>query len=393
MTCRDVREALDALLDGELEAGEELSVREHLDWCRTCARDLDDFREWHGALADALSTEVVRPTTTERRRTADAVIAAIRVRGIPSARLAALMAIGLSLGIVAGAVALSRSPREQVVRVVERILERQTRDAELRAVSEEIEEDLDEARKVVAGRGSEDPAASAVAIGSLNIARRMGSDPIEELRKDPEVARVIHDVQKQNPAPAACVSITRSVNGATISVTQRSDGRIRVDVPGYGFEVRNMEELLTDHADLCRRYAIAGGDGLLAVGDTATAADWKGRLPLLLRTGAWDEHAQWEAYRVWAAARARDPKEIERKLARFQERCRTAASRKEAAVAPVDAEAVLREVQSLTRSELRKAQDRIDAEMKKLDARLREAAELKERARALRIFAEDARQD
>jgi hypothetical protein len=260
-------------------------------------------------------------------------------------------------------------------------------------VSEEIEEDLGEARKVVAGRGAEDPAASAVAIGSLNIARRMGSDPIEELRKNPEVDRVIRDVQKRHAAPAACVSITRTVNGATISVTQRTDGRIRVDVPGYGFEVRNMEELLTDHADLCRKYAITGWDGLLSVGDSAAGADWKGRLALLLRTGAWDEHAQWEAYRGWAAATAPDPKERERRVALFQERCRSAAARKAAAVAPVDVDALLREVQSLTRSELRKTQDRIDAEMKKLDARLKEAGELKDRARALRIFAEDARRD
>ena len=391
MSCRDVREALDALIDGELDAGEELTVREHLDWCRSCARDLDDLREWHGTLANALSAEVAYPTTTERRRTADAVIAAIRVRRIPAARVAALLAIGLSLGIAAGAVTLSRPPREQIARVVERICERQTRDAELRAVSEEIEVDLGEARKLVAGRGAEDPAASAVAIGSLNIARRMGSDPIEELRKAPELAKVIRDVQQRNPEPAVFLSITRTVDGNTISITQRTDGRIRVEVPGYGFEVRNMEELLTDHADLCRRYAISGRDGLLSVAESAAAADWKRRLPLLLRTGAWDEHAQWEAYRGWAAAKAPNAKEFERRMAVFQERCRTSAQTKSSAAAAVDVEAILRDVQSLTRSELRKTQERIDVEMKKLDARLKEAAELKERARALRLLAEEAR--
>jgi hypothetical protein len=154
-----------------------------------------------------------------------------------------------------------------------------------------------------------------------------------------------------------------------------------------------MEELLTDHADLCRKYAITGWDGLFAVGDSAVGADWKGRLPLLLRTGAWDEHAQWEAYRGWAASQAPDPKEIERRVAHFQERCRAAAARKSTAVAPVDIDILVREVRSLTRSELRKTQERIDAEMKKLDERLKQAAELKERARALRLFAEDARND
>lgn len=393
MTCRDVREALDALLDGELEPGEELAVRDHLDGCRPCVRELEELRAWHGTLAEALSIEAPNPTMTERRRTADAVIAAIRPRRIPPARLAAVVAIGLSLGVVASAVALFRPPSEQVARVVERIQERQTRDAELRAVSAEIERDLGEARRAVAGLGAEDPAARAVAVGSLNIARRLGSDPIEEFRKDPEVARVILDVQKQSAAPAECVSITRSVNGATVSVTQMNDGRICVAVPGRVLEVRNMEELLRDHADLCRRYAIAGWDGLLSVGDSAAGADWKSRLNLLLRTGAWDEHAQWESYRGWAALKARDPKEFERRLRTFRERCRGSLAPSAASAVQVDVDAIFRDVKALTRPELRKAQERIESEMEKLEARLKEAAELRARARGLRIFAEDASRD
>jgi PAS domain S-box-containing protein len=132
---------------------------------------------------------------------------------------------------------------------------------------------------------------------------------------------------------------------------------------------------------------------VLHSGQYTSGADWKGRLPLLLRTGAWDEHAQWEAYRGWAAARLPDPKEIERRMAHFQDRCRVEAARKTAAVAPVDVGALVRDVRSLNRSELRKTQERIDAEMKKLDERLKQAAELKDRARALRILAEDARRD
>jgi hypothetical protein len=183
MTCREIREALDALLDGELEAGEELTVREHLDWCRACGQDYADLQEWHGSLADALVGEAPRPTIAERRRTADAVIAAIRPRTIPMSRLAALVAIGLSVGIVASAVGFSRPSHDQVARVVERIQERHTCDAQLRAVNAEIERDLGEARKVVSARGSEDPAARSVAIGSLNIARQLGADPVEELHR------------------------------------------------------------------------------------------------------------------------------------------------------------------------------------------------------------------
>jgi anti-sigma factor RsiW len=382
MTCREVREALDALLDGELDAGEELTVRDHLDWCDDCAGDLDDLRAWHGQLADALAGESVRPTTAERRRTVDAVIAAVRPRTLSTARLAALIAIGLSLGVVAGAVALSRPPGEQVARVVEGIRDRQSRDAELRAVSEEIERDLGEARKAVAARGLQDSAARAVAVGSLNIARQLGADPLVEVDKLPCPL----------PRPATpvseCVSITHMVKGATISVTQMTDGRIRVSVPGEMFEVRSMKELLTDHGDLCRRYGIAGWDGFLTVGDSSAGADWKGRLNLLLRTGAWDDQAPWEAYHDWAAAKAADAKEFERRVHSFQEKIRAVPARATAPVT-VDVEAIVRDVRTLTRSELKKTQERIEAERKKLDARLKEAGVLRERARTLRLFAEE----
>jgi hypothetical protein len=390
MTCREIREALDALLDGELEAGEELTVRDHLDWCRACSQDYDDLREWHGSLADALGGEAARPTTAERRRTADAVIAAIRPRLIPMSRLAALVAIGLSVGIVASAVAFSRPRRDEVARVVERIRERQSRDAQLRAVSAEIEQDLGEARKVIAVRGPDDPAARSVAIGSLNIARQLGSDPLDELRKhDALTPMVLH----APPAAAECVSITRTVDGATISVTQKTDGRIRVAVPGYAFEVRSMKELMSDHAELCRRYGISGTDGILSVGDSAAGADWKGRLNLLLRTGAWDEQAQWDAYRDWAAARAASPKEFERRIRGYQERCREAAKPMTAAPAAVNVEAIVREVKTLTRGELKRTQERIESETRKLEARLQEVRDLRDRARGLRLFAEEAGRD
>ena len=67
MTCRDVREALDAVLDGELEAGEEIEVRDHLDWCPSCGGEFEDLREWHGTLADALSAEGARPSAPPTR--------------------------------------------------------------------------------------------------------------------------------------------------------------------------------------------------------------------------------------------------------------------------------------------------------------------------------------
>src|SRR6185295_252941 len=180
---------------------------------------------------------------------------------------------------------------------------------------------------------------------------------------------------------------------ATITVTQMNDGRVRVAVPGRRFEARSMEDLLRRYGDDCRRYAISGVDGLLSVGDSTAGADWKGRLDLLFRTGGWDEAAQWEAYRGWLAAKAPDPKEIERRVKAHQERCRAAAGKALSSSAPVDLQAILKDVNSLTRSQLQRTQEQVDGEMKQLDARLKEARELRERARSLRIFAEDVARD
>ena len=378
MTCRDVREALDALLDGELEAGEEIEVRDHLDWCPSCGGEFEDLREWHGTLADALSAEGARPSVVERRRTADAVIAAIRRPVVSAPRWAAVLAIGLSVGIVAVAVALSRPPREQIVRVAERIRERESRGAELRVVSQEIEQDLGRAQQAVAGRSDEDPAARTIAVASRNIARRLGEDASAEAVPEDAGVRV---------------SITRSVGGDSVTVTQLNDGRIRVALPDRLIQARNAQELLSRHGELCRRYAIAGVDGFLSVGDSAAGADWDGRLDLLVRTGAWDEAAHWDAYRGWVAARARDAKEVERRLKGHQERCKAALAKGLPPPAPVDVQAILKDVQALTRGQLRHTQEQVDAEMKKLEAKLREARELRERARGLRIFAEDVARD
>lgn len=388
MKCRTVREALDALLDGELESGEEREVRQHLDWCLACAQDMRELREWHGTLSEALSAEGARPSPAERRRTADAVIAAVgRRRPILLSRWAALLAIGLSLGAVSGAVILSRPQREQVARVADRIRERDARDATLRAMSREIEEDLGEARRTVANRGGDDLAARAVAVASVNIARRLGAEPLEEIRKVPALAAALSEIPV-GAAPGERVLITRTVNGTTISLSQMNDGRIRVVVPSGRFEAGGMDELRAKYPELCRRYSISGSDGCLAVGDASAGADWKGRLDLLFRTGAWNESVQWEAYRGLLARRVRDTKEVERKLAELQDRCRAAGEPRAAVARTADIDAILKGVKALTRAELNRTQERVDAEMRKLEERLKEVAELRVRAKGLRIIAE-----
>jgi cell division protein ZapA (FtsZ GTPase activity inhibitor) len=171
------------------------------------------------------------------------------------------------------------------------------------------------------------------------------------------------------------------------------DGRVRVDLPGGPVQARSMADLLSRHAEVCRRYGIRGGDGLITVGDSTAGADWKGRLDLLSRTGSWDENLQWETYRGWLAPRLRDAREIERKVKELQERCRAAGESRAAVAAAVDVDAILKDVQALPRAELRRTQERVEAEMKKLEDRLKEAAELRTHAKGLRIFAEDVGRD
>ncbi|HVR85806.1 MAG TPA: zf-HC2 domain-containing protein [Planctomycetota bacterium] len=377
MICSDVREALDALLDGELEAGEEARVRGHLEACADCERELEDLIDWHGTLGRALASEEPDPAEVaeSRRGILDALSSSMR-RRIPLARIAALLAIGLSVGIVASAVGFSRPPEAQVVRLVEGLMVQEERDARLRAVHREIERDLAEARKAVVGRGVGDPAARAIEVASTNLSRRLIEDPPEP-----------------QSSAAVKLSITQSVDGATVSLVQKEDGRVCVQTPLGVIEARNMPDLLARHPEVCRRYSIGGTDGFLRVADNSAGVDWKGRLDLLLRSGTWDEDLQWEAYRGWVSARAADAREIERRLKAHQERCGSVQDLIATSVRAIDAESIAKRVKTFTRAELHRNQERLATEMKQLDERLKEAAELRVRAHGLRIFAEDIGHD
>ena len=377
MTCSDAREAMDALLDGELSAAEETEFRVHLDACGDCERELAELREWHGTIGEALSAEAPDPAAVaESRRGILEALGASPPRRVPLARLAALLAIGLSVGVVASAVGFSRPPEAQVARLVEGLKQQEQRDAQLRAVHQEIEQDLAEARNAVAGRADRDPAARAIEVATTNLSRRLLQDPPE-----PE------------SSAAEVLSITRNGDGGTVSIVQKDDGRIRVQTPLGTIEARNMPDLLVRYPDLCRRYSIGGSDGRLQMADSSAGVDWRGRLDLLLRSGTWDETLQWEAYRGWVAGRAADAKDIERRLKAHQERCRVSGEPRVESSLAIDADLILNRVRAFTRDELRRSQDRLAAEMKQLDGRLKEAAELRARARGVRIFAEDIGHD
>lgn len=373
MICDDVRDALDAYLDGELDAAEEAALHLHLEACPGCSAELAEQREWHGSISKALAAEEPDPAAVaESRRSILEALPTGRTRRVPLSRIAALLAIGVSVGVVAAAVGFSRPPEEQVARLVETMREQERRGARLQAVNREIQRDLVEARKAVSGLAGGDPAVRAIEVASTNLSRRLSAEP---------------------PDPSGSAVERLSITADGVTVVQKDDGRIRVQTPAGVVEARNMPELLARHPELCRRYGIAGTDGRLAVAGTSAGVDWKGRLDLLLRSGTWDETLQWEAYRGWLAGRARDGREIERRLREHQERCRADAEAAIATAAAVDVDAILKQVRTLTRAEIRKNQERLESELKRMEERLREASELRARARGLRLFAEDVGHD
>lgn len=375
MTCAEVRGVLDAFLDGELDGAEEAALCRHLDGCAACGRELDELRDWHGAVGDALTSEEPDPAAVaESRRAILKALSSTSRTPVSRVRVAALLAIGLSVGVVAVAVGFLPPPEAQVARLVERLKEQEHQDARLRAVNREIRRDLVEARNAVAGLGDEDPVARAIEVATLNLSRRLS-----------------RDIPDPQASAAETLSVTREGDAGTVSVVQKSDGRVLVHSPAGVVEARNMPDLLSRHPDLCRRYSIGGSDGLVRVGDSSAGVDWRGRVELLLRSGSWDETLQQEAYRGWLARRSGDPKEIERRLQEHQERSREGGA--SVTLPAVDARALADRVKTWTRAELRRHQERLEAEMKRMEQRLREAAELRARARGLRLFAEDAGHD
>lgn len=371
MTCNDARPAMDALLDGELPAGEEASLRAHLEECAACARDLEERRAFSGSLAESFGRglEGVRPAPGERERVAGRAASAARRRVLLPARLAAAVAVAVALGLVAHAFhrSLARE-REQVAALLE---EKETRRQQIDRLHEEIGRDL----TFVHGAVNPDPAGPSApllaAVGANAIAARL----------DPRGA-------PPAPDPKERLSITQTAGSGTVRFIQRADGRVTLVVPGRTIEARSVGDLKVRHPEVCRQFAITGRDGFVLVSGNAAAVDLKGQLDLMVRTGSWHEDLQWEAYRAWVAGRS----DAEERLDQVRERCRRAAE--SAAVPPVtvDAREIVRKVDAYTRRELEAARLRVEEEMKSLEARLKEARELHGRARSLRVYAENLKQ-
>ena len=102
MKCEDIRRDIDAFVDGELERDCEEVVREHLSACEGCAQEVADRRAVSASLARAFdrALEGVEDSPEDHRRAVER-LASAGGRSLFGARLAAVVAVGQTIGDVA----------------------------------------------------------------------------------------------------------------------------------------------------------------------------------------------------------------------------------------------------------------------------------------------------
>lgn len=376
MKCLDARQALDPWLDGELAGEERAALEIHLARCGDCTREIDERRGLGADIRDALrrSLDGVEPPPGVRLRLVDRMVEISRARFHMPARVAAAAVVVVALGLVAYALGWARATPQQVV-VATRIGEREAREAQIRRLREDARQDLRFVRDALDGE-REDAAAAALAVAASHVERAL----------DPSVA-----APPPPAAPAGRLAVSGVVNGVTVEIVQSADGRVRLAIPGRTLEAPSMGELLRRHGDVCRAYAVDGGEGHVRVGDQAAAVDLRGRLDLLWRTGRWEDGVQWEAARAWMEAVVPDAAEAEKRLKELQERVRRAAEAVPAPPVAPDVRSALKHVKTMTREELEEARVRVEQEMRRLEEQFKEMQEWRGRARGLRAYAEGVR--
>jgi hypothetical protein len=375
MTCVELKEVLDLYIDGELEPERRPGFEAHAGRCGACGRQVERRRALAGALRGALdaSLEGAEPRGGERERVVESMAKAARRRLVFPARLAAAAVIGVTVGLVAYAMGLSRATPEEM-EVAESMRDKEARGAQIKQLRAEAAADLTFVRGAVEPEKRQDPAGLAVNVAASTIARRLERDMAPP--PDPSAAKERRLVVKS------------TVNGAAVEIVQMGDGRVTLIVPGRTIEAPSMADLQKRHGDLCRKFSVQGREGAVRVGESVASTDLKGQLHLLWRTGSWDEDVQWEAARTWMAGRVPDAAEMEKRIREMRDRCKAASAPAAAPEVKIDLAALLAEVKGRSRRELEETRVRLEREMKRLEAELEELRELRGRAKGLRAFAE-----
>jgi hypothetical protein len=368
MTCAELKEVVDLYLDGELDAARRPGLEAHAVRCLACGRMVDERRALSGSLRAAFerSADAAEPRGGERERLVERMLLAARRRLLFPARLAAAAVIGVTVGLVAYALGLSRATSEELA-VAESLRTREARGAQVRALRTEAEADLAFVRGTVEPARRQDTAALAVNVAAASLERRL--EPAAAPPADRSAAQEKRLVVKG------------TVNGAAVEVVQMGDGRVTLVVPGRQVEASSMADLQRRHGDLCRTFEVQGKEGVVRVGESAASTDLKGRLHLLWRTGTWDEDVQWEAARTWMSVRIPDAAEMEARMRELRERCRAASLPTAAPEIQVDVAAALSTVKGRSRRELEETRARVEQELKRLE---RELEDLKDSGAARR---------
>lgn len=373
MTCADVKDALDAYVDGELEAERRPGLEAHAGRCGPCGREIAKRRTLTASLRGAFerSLEGAEPRGGERERLVERMARAARGRLVFPARLAAAAVIGVAVGLVAYSLGMSRATPEER-QVAEALAGKEERGAQILRLRKEAEADLTFVRAALEPR--KDAAALALDVAAASIERRLERESAPP--PDPAAAK-----EKR-------LAVKATVDGASIEVTQMGDGRVTLVTPGRVVEAPSMAELQKRHPELCRKFGVQGREGAVRVGEAAASTDLKGQLHLLWRTGTWDEDVQWEATRTWMAGKVPDAAEMERRMRDLRDRFKAASAPAAAPEVRIDLAALMAEVKGRSRRELEETRARVSAEMKRLEGELEELRELRGRAKGLRAFAE-----
>lgn len=326
MNCRDAMERMDARLDGELADGRDLDA--HVAACATCAAELESRRAFSEQLRrefdDALAE--VAPAPGEKEACTRRLAEASTRRLTFLTRLAAVVAIGVSVGLIAyafglfggpspaereaAAISVSReqallkwleSRREALLRDVRDLDHRLPRNHGTQHFGQVVGPFLGRVESAVAGEPipidlSADPETDVLAIvqaaESGDPRRRAGAwfalrqlDRAHApflLRMQPKLDGVeyhLFQAAAQNlagvifvPDEQPSLEIHQDDGRHALRLRQYPNATIELEIDGAQIVAADMEQLLQSHPDVCRDFQISGQDGEVRVGSAVSKA-------------------------------------------------------------------------------------------------------------------------
>jgi hypothetical protein len=431
--CRAALEAIDAMLDGELEAAERRELEAHLGACASCRGEVDGRRAFSDQLRRQLSeaSDDLAPAPGEKERCLDRMVQASRRRYAFATRIAAVLVIGVSAGVVAYALGLFGRPnyedaaatlsregaltdavaqRKQAVAAsyneIDRLIPKNGGNEPFARVASlfladaagqvfeveplRLDEKGDPRQQVavlVEALKSSDPSRRAAALPALKM---IGPGHVLYLRgATRELDGIEYHLAKsaceaagvfEVPKTRACIDISQSDGTRTVRVRQYPNATVVVEIDGRRVVASDMTALIRQHPDVCRDFSISGTDGKVTVGSaTSTSAFVVGRGIEVRRafTIVVEDKAPEKADQIVQEAESRrravpSPNDRERAMAEAR--------------AQVDR--ALEQVRSMTGRDLERRRAEGEERCRQLERQLEELETLQKRLDEIRVYVE-----